>query len=318
MLTEDEQFQIMFSQLRPSESTATYDSNECKNCGSVLRDEHRADGDIVCRNCGCVTDSFIDLGAEWGSYANDDGSYTDNSRSDCFGSNPLFNNSTLGTSINTFGKNIFMARLAKQTLLSSKDRAIFTASKNMDQKNASTEISKREMMRAKTMFKEFNKEVLTRGRIRQGVQAACVYVACRDAGVPRSIKQMSSAYNINPEDFNHGLKHIQAWCSKKDAVITPSPDNPYDVLLMTKLQSICNHDRSIVKKILPQTLDISKQVADSGIFEGKTPIGVVAGIITHVISEININITKNTISEHTGVSQPTINKIVKQLQNLNT
>ena len=55
---------------------------------------------------------------------------------------------------------------------------------------------------AKVMYKKFNGEKLTRGAVRLGIKANCVFMACQLAKVPRTTKEIAQAFGITPNDIS--------------------------------------------------------------------------------------------------------------------
>ena len=315
-LTDEQQFELLYQQKYGSVSSdLRMNTQPCGWCGSFLRVEHKSDGDIVCKDCGNICDSFVDCGAEWISGVDDNGTVSDSSRGDTL-TNDLYDNSQLGTNIYSHGRKQFFHQLQVQTLMHQKDRSIYNASKKMDTHNQETGISAGIMNRAKHIFKDFNKNVLTRGRIRQGAMAACVFLACKEANIHKSIKDISDAYKIQQKDFNQGLKEVLNWQSTQKRCIDVTESNNYEPIIMSIVNKVCGDNRDLRILIMGPSLTLGEKVIKSGEFEGKTPIGIVAGIISYVCITKKIQFNKQFISEQTNVSQPTINKIIKMLSDL--
>ena len=309
-------FQCLEEQKEPELLTLSTVKESCA-CGSILFVEIVSDGDVVCTKCGIVQSTIIDSRQE-SSYQQDDGSFKDNSRS-CMPSNPLYENSGLGTHIRSFKpQDRFMNRLQKQSLLSSKDRSIFIASNVFDNANNHIGLSSRVMVESKNMFKRFNKAVLTRGRIRKGVMASCIMIACRTTTETRTIDEITKSFDIQPVDFNAGMKHVQTWmASNNNRLENKQTTNQYDSELFSMVTKM-NIDTQFKRFIMSNASVISEKVQSSGRFEGKTPIGVIVGIICFIIDKHNVKgLKKSYICEKGGVSVPTVNKIIKMLTDLN-
>jgi hypothetical protein len=62
---------------------------------------------------------------------------------------------------------------------------------------------------AKTYYKIISENSISRGTNRQGLIAACIYMACKKECVPRSSKEIASLFGINLHDMTRGHKKIQ-------------------------------------------------------------------------------------------------------------
>src|SRR6056297_2858365 len=177
-----------------AESEATETSvDECPECGGrTLVDA----AERVCTDCGLVVDEYrIDHGPEWRSFADDD---TDPKRTGA----PLTRSrhdrglsTEIGRSTRVKGrKRRRLARMRRQH-----NRARISTKRERNQVYAFTEIrrltsalSLPERIRdhACSLFDSAQNEDLLRGRSLEGFAAACVYAACRVAGVSRTVGEV--------------------------------------------------------------------------------------------------------------------------------
>ena len=145
----------------------------------------------VCRDCGRVDEAYICEEPEWRSGGDGEG-----------GADP----SRVGAPTNTdhfsaaWGQTTYMtvnraasyatkrlARINMHASMNHRDRALFHAYAEMDRIGKGIlKLTDAVMYSAKIKYKAFNEAVLTRGAVRNGIKANCVFLACREAGIPES------------------------------------------------------------------------------------------------------------------------------------
>ena len=73
-----------------------------------------------------------------------------------------------------------------------KDRSLFHAYKDIESAASGVLNLPSTVIRdAKVMYKKFNGEKLTRGAVRTGVKANCVFMACKLAKIPRTTREIA-------------------------------------------------------------------------------------------------------------------------------
>ena len=72
--------------------------------------------------------------------------------------------------------------------VNSQDRALITAFKEISQMSDRLNLAKMIQDRANTLFKQVNDVKTLKGRSNDAIASACLYIACRQEGVPRTFK----------------------------------------------------------------------------------------------------------------------------------
>ncbi|KAL2480671.1 Transcription initiation factor IIB-2 [Abeliophyllum distichum] len=164
---------------------------DCKRYTEVVLDH--AAGDTVCSECGLVLESrSIDETSEWRTFADDSGSNDPNRVGGPV--NLLLPDEVLSTVIsrgfNGPNGDVSLARLKNRG--GDSYRAIvvaFTAISDMaDRLSLVTTIKDR----ASEIYKRLDDQKCTRGRNLEALVAACIYIACRQEGKPRTVKEICS------------------------------------------------------------------------------------------------------------------------------
>ncbi|KAI6186759.1 hypothetical protein M3Y98_00167500 [Aphelenchoides besseyi] len=157
-----------------------------------LIEDHRA-GDVVCPECGLVVgDRLVDVGTEWRSFSNER-SGNDPSRVGA-PENPLFNGSDLSTSM-AVG---YGASDGDQSLANAQRKNINSTDRQMSQAiGVIREMSERIHLprpiqdQAAKIYKDVLDSKALRGKNNEAQAAACLYIACRKEGVPRTFKVLT-------------------------------------------------------------------------------------------------------------------------------
>jgi transcription initiation factor TFIIIB Brf1 subunit/transcription initiation factor TFIIB len=264
-----------------------------------------ADGIPVCTSCGRTEWSYIDDSPEWISGVSEDGKVSDPSRCGMPVDTELFS-SAWGSGTVITGRHASyaqkrMARINFHTSMNHKDRALFHAYKDIDSAAKDVLSLPESVVRdAKIMYKKFNGEVLTRGAVRTGIKANCVFYACKLNNVPRTTKEVADAFGIPTKDLSRTSDTFkETVCGKKD---TSTVTRPSDVI-HRMLNEFDLQDR---RPWRIKCLKFAKRLEDCVPLMGKTPNSIAAVIIYKVFSD---TFSKHDIVNKCGVSIPTINKI---------
>lgn len=160
-------------------------------------------GDLpVCTSCGLTDSLYIDETPEWTNGVSEDGTSKDMSRAGADGvDRDLYSDSWgRGTVIKARWKDKpqvrRMARINFYQAMNSKDRRLHKVYSRIDQNYL--ELPETVMKRAKQLYKEFVEGPhLTRGKNREAIMANCVYAACREAKIPRTLDEVANAYQVD-------------------------------------------------------------------------------------------------------------------------
>ena len=155
---------------------------------------------------------------------------------------------------------------------------------------------------------------ISRGDNRDGIIAACVYFACRDENVPRSTKEIAGYFDIKLQDMTRGIKKFRenwrlANPNNKDNIIKSESSNPIDFI-----ERYCSR-LSVNKELTKLCKFVACKVNRDKLIPENTPHAVASGIIYFITQICNNNISKTQIYEISNISEVTINKCYKKLEN---
>ncbi len=244
----------------------------------------------------------IDDRPEWTSGVTEDGKVNDPSRCSAPNVNPeLFSQDWGKGTIITTNKassysNKRMAKINFHQSMNHKDRSLFHAYKDIDE--ACYRLPDTVVKDAKMMYKKFNEKKLTRGAVRTGIKANCVLFACRMSKIPRTTKEISDMFSIQPKDLSRTSQMFKE-------VMLGKTTNTYTTLPHDVMQRLLNSfDVSREERL--KCNNMCSRLETCSDLMSKTPNSV-ASVIIYMVLKHRVN--KNEINEKCVVSIPTINKI---------
>lgn len=304
--------QAIWAQLESLKAESTsedqYNHYICK-CGAAKRFVH---GELpVCVECGLVEDTFLSDEPEWTSGIDADGNVSDPSR--CGGpvDNGLYSTIwNMGTIISTRGNSYQMKKMSRihfHMSMNHRDRALFHA-------YAEIERAGREHLKcsdviietAKLLYKEFTEKKLTRGNVRAGVKANCLFLACKKFGYPRTTKEVADAFAIDTKDVGRTSTILNEAISESEKTRITKPKD-----VVTRIFNDIEIDDK--QKAKREVIRYCENIERNTALMGKTPSGIASAVIFIVL---NGKVSKPDICKAAGVSMPTLNKIEVIIRNL--
>lgn len=287
----------------------------CEGCESENIIEDTAHGILVCTECGQVVSSLMDCGAEWSQY-NDDNKKDMNRCSHPI--SQLLPQSSMATTI--AGSNSSrIKKLHGWNAMPYKERSLNEVFKIIQSKCAKGKIMKCIEDDAKIMYKNIaeckhldgknlGKAVITRGKNRKSLIAACVLFACRKKDKSRSPKEIAELFGLNHTSITKGCKIFQKLAKITNIELKLNLVNPEQFIIR-----FC--DELKVKKIYTeQAIQISNNAQKLQIASVHTPISLATGSIFMMINLNELDIQKKIIADKFNVSQVTIAKAYKKME----
>ena len=182
----------------------------CEVCGSTSWDSDNIRGETVCSECGYVaSENMIDPGAEWVNHSNGD----DRSR---VGSPTSLTLSDKGLSTEIRRSDLTSGGARKRGL-SGKALRDWRRRQRIDQRSKTRDSRSRNLsvamqfirdrgdlppqieQEAASLYRHSVQRGLVTGRSIRGVTAACVYIAAREAKIPRKIEDIGESFDMISE-----------------------------------------------------------------------------------------------------------------------
>ncbi|XP_060074698.1 transcription initiation factor IIB-like [Ylistrum balloti] len=269
----------------------------------LVEDYHA--GDMICPECGLVVgDRVVDVGTEWRTFSNEKNT-KDPSR---VGSaeNPLLDGSDLSTMIamdpkqemmtDEFGKPMYRNRRT----INSSDRALINAFREINQMGDRLNLPKMIADRANTLFKQVHEGKTLKGRSNDAIASACMYIACRQEGVPRTFKEICAVSKISKKEIGRVFKLILKTLETNVALITTGD-------FMSRFCSNLGLPLSVQKAATV----IARKAVDMDLVAGRSPISVAAAAIYMASQGSATKKSEQEIGEIAGVAEVTIRQSYK-------
>lgn len=270
----------------------------CPECGG--HPENTGE-ETICGDCGLVLSEYrIDHGPEWRSFADDTtnpkrtGAPLTRSRHDRGLSTEI------GRSIRLTGrKRRQFARLRRQH-----NRARISTKRERNQVYAFTEIrrltgalSLPKQIRddACSLFRSAQSEDLLRGRSLEGFAAACVYAACRVAGVARTIEEITDIAKATSAEQRAAYTALNRELGLPIGPIDPAQYLPR---FASELELPSDIERRACEYI--------SMITAQGIGAGRNPSGVAAACLYTAARDIGFELTQQTAADIADVTPVTL------------
>jgi transcription initiation factor TFIIIB Brf1 subunit/transcription initiation factor TFIIB len=153
---------------------------------------------------------------------------------------------------------------------------------------------------AKIMYKQFSESKLTRGNVRNGIKANCVFMACKEHNYPRTTKEIAEAFDISTRDMGRTIGLM------KEPEAAPTFTKPRDVVIRIIQQIELGENKKTIKNKIFKCCD---QLENCVKLMGKTPTGVASAIVYIVLLNEGVQVSKQIVCDAANISVPTLNKI---------
>jgi len=124
------------------------------------------------------------------------------------------------------------------------------------------------VVRAAQIYREALEAGLLQGRPIKVMAAACLYAACRDSGLPRTLKEIVSKTGVSRKDIARSYRVIIRYTEKNMPV--PSP-----IVYVSKIAAALAMKPGIEQK----AIEILRKAAEMRVTAGKDPMGLAAAAL---------------------------------------
>ncbi len=305
---------------RPSRSRRTETvSGACDVCGGTSWDSDNIRGETVCSECGYVAaENMIDPGAEWVNHSNGD----DRSR---VGAPSTLTLSDKGLSTEIRRSDLTTGGARKHGL-SGKALRDWRRRQRIDQRSKTRDSRSRNLsvamqfirdrgdlppqieQEAASLYRHSVERGLVTGRSIRGVTAACVYIAAREAKIPRKIEEIGEAFDMVSDVEEKELKRtIRLVARNLGTHHITGPEEYFE-----KFHS----DLGLPAMVLGDARDLWARVGENLSWQGKKPSGI-AGVILYYVSQKSTSTrTQSEVCKVSGISEVTLRGLLKILNQM--
>jgi transcription initiation factor TFIIB len=165
---------------------------------------------------------------------------------------------------------------------------------------------------AKQLYKRSDEEKLLRGKPLEAVIAACIFIACRQAHVPRTFREICNLTHVSKKTLGQCYKALeQAFNLSPGATAQSNNANNPSTGPETLLVRYCNH-LDLPVSVQSICSDIIVAARQHGIADGRSPVSIAGGAIYFTCLLLGKAKPARDISAVAGVSEGTI-KLVYRL-----
>ena len=158
--------------------------------------------------------------------------------------------------------------------------------------------------KAAYIYRKAQERGLVRGRTISGVLAAAIYIACREMGISRTLKDIASYSNVR---FKEVAKSYRLLCIELDLKVPIVDPMKYIVKVANKA--------NLSEKTKRQAVEIMNNITQREISTGKNPMGLAASVLYMSSIKTGENITQGNLSDAAGVTEVTLRNRYKDLMN---
>lgn len=286
--------------------------NKCFNCKNLNLINDVSNGNVVCTLCGLVNDVLYDMSQERSNY-------NDDRHDNTAGGTPynvLLPQSSLGTSI--AGKWTKMKILHNWNIIPYKERSLSEVFKMIHASCLKGNILKCVEDDSKIMFKmiselklENGKSNITRGKNRLSIIAATLFYACKKKNMMRSPKEIAFLFDIPNKMMTRGCKNFNRMM-QQDKFSLLYNKNQIDNYIM----KMC-YDLKLSEAMIEYGLIILRNTIKLNLFSCNTPLSIAISCLLLIINKFKLPITKKILSKKYHLSEVTIIKTFKKINNYN-
>jgi transcription initiation factor TFIIB len=153
------------------------------------------------------------------------------------------------------------------------------------------------------LYRKAQQRGFLRGRTIPSVICAATYIACRDLGVSKTMKDIAAASNVKRKNIAKTYRQLMLELDYKVPNIDP-------IKCVTKVANNAN----LTEKTKRQAINIMEKVTENEISAGKDPMGLAATVLYISCIKTGENISQKDISNVAGVTEVTLRNRFKDLK----
>jgi len=294
-------------QREEKETEKEAETEGCPECGGqlVADDSH---GETVCSDCGLVVeDDEIDRGPEWRAF--DAKEKDEKSRVGAPTTN-MMHDKGLSTNIDwrdqdAYGNSLDSRQREKMQRLrkwnerfrtrDARERNLKQALGEIDRMASGLGLPDNVRETASVIYRRALDEDLLPGRSIEGVSTACVYAAARQAGVPRSLDEISEVSRVEKSEVARTYRYV---VRELGLEIKPADPEQYVPRFASELE-LSEESEHRARSLL-------KNAKEQGVHSGKSPVGLAAAAVYAASLLTNEKTTQAAVSEVADISEVTI------------
>jgi transcription initiation factor TFIIB len=288
----------------------------CSMCKSGKTVTDPESGELICRNCGLViSDKAQESRPEWRAFTSEE--VNDRSRTGIPSSlarHDMGLSTVIGrTDKDASGRAIDISMRSTMGRLrawdfrtqahSPTDRNLRQAFSELDRLKDKLGLSDAAVEKTAYIYRKAQERGLVRGRTISAMVGAAIYIACRETGTSRTLKDIAEIGNIKRKDLARIYRIVVMELDLKIPMIDP----------MKCIVRVANR-ANLSERTKRMAMSIMKNVTKSGISAGKDPMGLAASVLYLACLNSGESKTQTDIADAAGVTEVTVRNRYKNLK----
>jgi len=262
----------------------------------------------------------LDQSAEWRFYGADDNSNSDPTRCG-MPINPLLKESSYGCKVLCPSSCSYeMRKIRRYTDWQSmpyKEKSQYEEFQKITILAQNAGLPKLIIDEAMIVHKKISEAKTFRGCNRDGIIAATIYISCRINNYPRSAKEIATIFYLDHTSATRGCKNAttiindleHSYNNNEKTLFSKTTPSSFIERYCSKLG--INSELTKVCKFIAMIIEKRELIPEN------TPHSIAAGIVFYASQVCNLNVCKKKVSSVSEISEVTINKCFKKLEQLN-
>jgi transcription initiation factor TFIIB len=268
----------------------------------------------------------LDYSPEWRFYGADDKNSADPTR--CGNPiNPLLVESSYGCKVLCNSKSSYemktIRRWTEWQSMPHKEKSLYDEFQYITIMAQNAGIPKIFIDDAMAKHKEISEQKMFRGMNRDGIKAASIYISCRLNGCPRTAHEIAEIFKLDKTSATNGCTmavNIMNNIERNNATNTAEDANKHNGNLCATTPSsfidrYCSR-LNINPELTLLAKFVAKKIEDNRLICDNVPHAISAGIVYFISQISQLAINKTDIKNICGVSEVTINKCYKKMENM--
>ena len=289
---------------------------KCQSCGNDQIITDSESGEMICDKCGrVISDKLQEVGPEWRTYATDEsGGKTRTGPIPSLARHDLGLSTIIGrTDRDASGNRLDVAmrtRMHRLKIWDSRSQVYTPTDRSLQQAFFQLDVLKDKLglsgvivEKSAYIYRKAQAKMLVRGRTISGVLAAAIYIACREMGAPRTLKDIATACNVKRKELSKDYRMLHSRLDLKVPQLEP-------MKCIAKVANIAK----LGERTKRQAAEIMSNVTKKEISAGKDPMGLAASILYLSSIQTGEIITQSDIARAAGVTEVTVRNRAKEVR----
>ena len=289
---------------------------KCQSCGNDQLITDSESGEMICDKCGrVISDKLQEVGPEWRTYATDEsGGKTRTGPAPSLARHDLGLSTIIGrTDKDASGNRLDVAmrtRMHRLKIWDSRSQVYTPTDRSLQQAFFQLDVLKDKLglsdvivEKSAYIYRKAQAKMLVRGRTISGVLAAAIYIACREMGAPRTLKDIETACNVKRKELSKDYRMLHSRLDLKVPQLEP-------MKCIAKVANIAK----LGERTKRQAAEIMSNVTKKEISAGKDPMGLAASILYLSSIKTGEIITQSDIARAAGVTEVTVRNRAKEVR----